>query len=92
MSYKKKTVTVTGHSRGNTEIEGGSFMLMEIDRHDTLHNDTEKMPFHALDYAEVESSVVDKANKDAYGCDDGNGANGSKVGKAKVCEGCIGGD
>lgn len=94
MSYRKKAINVTGHSRGGAEIEGDANMLAEIESHSILRNDTMRMPFHALEYAEITSSVTEMPDRDPYGCGNGGGegADGSEVGKAQVCEGCIGGE
>lgn len=88
MSYKERLITSIGYSRLGTEAEDGVVLQFDLEEHKTINGGGVYIPFHAVDRAVITKTMVDRADRNPYGCTAGGGACVACEGKA--CEGCAG--
>lgn len=88
MSYKERLITSVGYSRLETEAEDGVVLQRDLEEHKTINGDGVYIPFHAVDRAVITKTMVEREDRNPYGCTPGGGV--CVACEAKVCEGCAG--
>lgn len=85
MSYKEREVTSIGYSRLGTEAEDGMLIQRDLEERKVIKGDGGvHIPFHAVDRAVITTNMVERPDRNPYGC---TAEGGGKVCSAKVCEG-----
>lgn len=85
MSYKERVVTTKGYSRIGTEADDGMNMFRDFEEKKTISGDDPNVliPFHAVDRAVIIKTMIDREERNPYGCTSGGGV--CVVDKAKTC-------
>ena len=92
MSYKERVVTTKGYSRLQTEADDGINMVIDLEEKKTIKGDDLKVfiPFRSVDRVVSTKTMVDRADKNPYGCTAQGGGSEGKVDSAEVCVDCVG--
>lgn len=69
MSYKERVITGEAYSRLDTVAEGDANIQRDLEERKTIHGGTVLIPFHAVDRAVMTKTMVDREDRNPYGCD-----------------------
>lgn len=83
MAYKERVITGKGYSRLGTEADGDYTMQSDLEAGDKISGGGVTIPYHAVDRLIMTKTMVDRADRNPYGCEAGSG--GGKVCSARTC-------